>query len=158
MEIKKQSPLVKVGRLLFYNYYALWSTVKSRIKRIEVLGIEMILHDSQSFTKPLEVHDFPCPKELDGFVHIGFILYKSKNIVVGGACLLLCRHILRQICNDIAFGLELASVEGNASRCLGPDADGVVHVVVAETACLYLLHRKVLGQLVNNCGYHFQVC
>ena len=37
-------------------------------------------------------------------------------------------HILHQIGDDIALGLELAGIEGNAARSLGPNADGVIHI------------------------------
>lgn len=70
----------------------------------------------------------------------------------------ICGHILHQIRNDIAFGLELAGIEGNAARCLRPDADSVIHVIIAEAALLDLLHGKVLCELVHNGGYHLQVC
>ena len=118
----------------------------------------MILHDPQGFTEPLEVHNFSSPQEFDRFIHIGFILYETKDIVVGGVRFLLCSHILHQIRNDIAFGLELAGIEGDAARRLRPDSDSVIHVIIAETARLDLLHGKVFGELVDDGGYHFQMC
>lgn len=110
------------------------------------------------FTEPLEVHNLPRPQELDRFVHVGLIPYETKDIVIGGACLLLRCHILHQIRNDIAFGLELAGIEGNAARRLRPDADSVIHVIIAEAALLDLLHGKVLCELVHNGGYHLKMC
>ena len=67
-------------------------------------------------------------------------------------------HILHQIRNDIAFGLELAGIEGNAARRLRPDDNSVINVIIAEVALLNLLHGKVLCELVHNGGCHLQMC
>lgn len=36
------------------------TTVKCRVECIEVLAVQIILNDSQSFAEALEMNDFPC--------------------------------------------------------------------------------------------------
>ena len=66
-------------------------------------------------------------------------------------------HILVQIGDDISLYLELTGIKGNTACCLGPDTDGMIHVIVGESAFLNLFHGEVTGQLVDDGGYHFQM-
>lgn len=63
--------------------------IKIRIKCIEVLGIQFILHDTQAFTKPLEVYNLPCTQEFYNFIYIRAVLCQTQEIIVGGAGFLL---------------------------------------------------------------------
>jgi len=47
--------------------FAAGPNIKFRVERIEVLGVKLILYDSESFTEPLEVYNFPRAKEFDWF-------------------------------------------------------------------------------------------
>ena len=93
---------------------AIPAPVKARIERVEVLGVQSILHDPQGFTEPLEVHDLSHAQELDGLADIR-ILHQTQDIVIGSSRLLLCRHILHQIRDNVAGGLELSCRERNAA-------------------------------------------
>lgn len=72
-------------RLLFLRTRA----VKSRIKCIEVFGIQFILGDAKRFTESLEMDDFPYTEIADGVTDIR-VFYHTKDIVVGGAGFLFC--------------------------------------------------------------------
>jgi len=63
--------------------------VKFRIKCIEILGIQMILHHSQCFAESLKMYDFTLSEELDRISYIG-VVDKTENIVIGGSCFLFC--------------------------------------------------------------------
>ena len=65
------------------------AVIKSGINRIKVFTIQIILHDAERFTEPLEVYNFSFTQEADRVRNIG-IFYDTKNIIVSGACLLLC--------------------------------------------------------------------
>ena len=113
---------------------SLAGTVKTRVKRIKVFGIQLLLDAPKSFPEALEMHHLAGAEEADGVRNLGNIFDDPENIVVGGAGLLLCRQILKQIRQRIALALELAGVEGNPSRRLGPDADGMINIIGGETA------------------------
>lgn len=56
--------------------FAAGPNIKFRVERIEVLGVKLILYDSESFTEPLEVYNFPRPKEFNRFAHVRVVFYK----------------------------------------------------------------------------------
>jgi len=132
------------------------TAVKSGIECIEVPGVQVILGNAQGFTEALVVDDLPGSEELDGFTDIR-ILDQAQNVVVGGAGFLFRSHILVQIGDDISLYLELTGIKGNTACCLGPDTDGMIHVIVGESAFLNLFHGEVTGQLVDDGGYHFKM-
>ena len=117
--------------LLVVAVIAILAPVKAEIECIEVLGVQSILHDPQGFTKPLEVHNLSHAQELDGLADIR-ILHKAKDVVIGSSRLLLCRHILHQIRDNVAGGLELGSSERNTASRLGPDTYGMIYVVIRK--------------------------
>ena len=78
-------------------------------------------------------------------------------IRAGKAGFLFRSHILVQISDDISLYLELTGIKGNTACCLGPDTNGMVHVIVGESTFLNLFHGEVTGQLVDDGGYHFQM-
>lgn len=63
--------------------------VKRRIKGKEVPAVQMILDIAQGFAKPLEMYHFPLPEETDRVAYLR-ILHQTEDVVIGGACLLLC--------------------------------------------------------------------
>ena len=105
------------------------------------------------FSKPLEVHDFPRTQEFDGLADF-LIVNESQDIVVGGSCFLFCGHILCQIGNDIALGLELTGIERNAASRLRPDTKRVVGIIVGKAGFLDFLHGEIFRQLVNDRCHH----
>lgn len=61
--------------------------IKSRVKRIKIFAVQLILYMSQRLTKALEMHDFPCTQIADRIAHF-WIFYDAKNVIIGAACLL----------------------------------------------------------------------
>ncbi len=133
-----------------------FTAVKTGVKGIEVLGIQVVLCDTEGFSEALVMDDFAGTQEFYGFADIR-ILDQTQDIVIGGAGFLLRSHILVQIRDDISLYLELTGIKGNTARCLRPDADSMIHVIVGEPAFLNLFHGEVTGQLVDDGGYHFQM-
>ena len=76
--------------------------IKAGIEGVEVLGIQLILSQTQSFAETLEMHDFALTQELDGFTDIR-LFNQTQDIVIGAACFLFCCQILVQIGNDITL-------------------------------------------------------
>lgn len=64
-------------------------SVEFRIERVEILGIQVVLHDPERFTEPLKVNDFPFAEEFDRISYIG-IVYETKDIVIGSSGFLFC--------------------------------------------------------------------
>ena len=46
--------------------------IKFRVKGIEVFGVQLILDNTESFAKTLEMYDFPGAKELYGFIAVSY--------------------------------------------------------------------------------------
>ena len=63
--------------------------IERRVVGVEVLGIQMVLGDAEGVAKTLIMHDLPLAKELNGVAYVG-IVRQAQNVVVGGACFLLC--------------------------------------------------------------------
>lgn len=76
--------------------------IKIRVKRIEVLGIQPVGHEAESFSETLEMNDFAFPQETDRITYFR-IFDQAQNIVVGGAGFLFRSHILEKICDGITF-------------------------------------------------------
>lgn len=55
---------------------AVLTFVKGGVEGVEVLRIQPILNDSQSFTETLKVYHFSGPQELDGLAYVG-IFYQA---------------------------------------------------------------------------------
>ena len=62
--------------------------IRDRIKCIEVLTVQVILHNSETFTKSLKVYDFSFTQEFDCGINIRVIFHKPEDIVIGSAGLL----------------------------------------------------------------------
>ena len=68
---------------------AFLSLVKTGVDRVNILLVQPVLDQPQSFAEALEVDDFPCTQEFNDVVDIR-IVGEPQNIVVGDAGLLLC--------------------------------------------------------------------
>ena len=123
--------------------------IKFRVKCIEIPAVQLILGNPQTFTKPLVMDHFPGPEELNGFTDI-IILHNAQDVVIGTSGLLLSCHILVEIRDHIALGLEFARIKGDTACCLGPDTCGMVNVVRAKALFYQLVCRQVPGKLMDN--------
>ena len=102
------------------------------------------------------MHYLTLSEEADRVAHIG-VVCEAEDVVVGGASLLLGSHILVQVGDDVALGLEVGRGEGCSRGCDGIDSRGVVDEVGVEAACLYLVDREVLCELIEYRRYHLDV-
>lgn len=109
------------------------------------------------FTESLVMHHLACTQESDRVRHLRHVAHDAQNVIIRGARLLLCRHVLMQIRDRIALRLEFAGVKRNAARCLRPDGNGVIDIIRTKPGILNLLHRQVSGELVNDRSNHFKV-
>ena len=130
--------------------------VERRIARVEILRVQLILRYAESFAEPLIMHYLTLSEEADRVAHIG-VVCEAEDVVVGGASLLLGSHILVQVGDDVALGLEVGRGEGGSRGCDGIDSRGVVDEVGVEAACLYLVDREVLCELIEYRRYHLDV-
>lgn len=63
--------------------------IEFRVKRVEVLGIQVIRYYAERFAESLEMYDFPFAEEFDRISYIG-IVYETEDVVIGSSCFLLC--------------------------------------------------------------------
>ncbi len=54
----------------------------------------MVLYNTQTFTKPLKVHDFPCPQKADGVADF-LVMDQPEDVVIGGTRFLFCCNRLK---------------------------------------------------------------
>lgn len=114
------------------------SHIKSRIHKVYVLLIELFAQQLDSFTKTLEVHDLPLPKEFDYIIHIR-VIRQPQNVVVGYACFLLRRQVFHQICHGVALDLEHTGIVDTAGCWIGEYPCGMVHEVWRKGRILNLM-------------------
>ena len=81
--------------------------IKIRVKRIEVLGIQPVGHEAESFSETLEMNDFAFPQETDRITYFR-IFDHAENIVVSCAGFLLC-------CDAVRTALRLLPRLGSVS-------------------------------------------
>lgn len=111
---------------------------------------------TERFPEPLEMHQFTLPQKPDGIPHV-IIIRQPQDIVIGGACLLLCSHILSQVRNNISRRLEKACGKGLARGCNRVNACGMIDKIGVKTGTFDLLRRQIPGQLIHNRGDHLHV-
>ncbi len=70
---------------------------------------------------------------------------------------MLCRHILCQICDRIALGLEFTCIERNAARSLRPERQRMVDIVFVKTGRDNLFGSQIARELVDDRTDDFQV-
>ena len=116
----------------------------------------MLLGSSEGIRKPLIMHDLALAKVLDGILDIG-IVHQFQDIIVGGARLLLGRHILDEIGNRIALGLQIRRREGDASRRGGINTDRMIDKISIKALADDLIRRKMARQLGNDRADNFKM-
>ena len=104
---------MRVSHLLFTLFPA--GFIKGRIECIEVLFVQLISSETETFTESLIMHDFPFTKELYYITHIG-VVNKAEDVIIGCSRLLLCRHILVEVGDDVALALKISRSKGYARR------------------------------------------
>ena len=108
------------------------------------------------FAETLEMHHLPLAQEFDDVVYIR-IVAQTKDIVVGHASLLLCRQVLGQICNQIAFAGHTGRAVGETGGGGGIYAGSSVYEIGVKTCRLDLFVRQIARQLVDNRSDHLQM-
>ena len=86
--------ILKPSQISFYCLTVFHITavfIKRRIVGVKILAVEVVLSDSQGIAEALIMHDLPLAKELNGVAYVG-IVRQAQNVVVGGACFLLCYY------------------------------------------------------------------
>lgn len=61
--------------MIRFSLFFRFIEIKARINRIKILTIEIILHNSQTFTKPLEMNDFAFPQVSDRIDYIRIVYH-----------------------------------------------------------------------------------
>ena len=77
--------------------------IKGRIEGVEVLFVQLILGNAQTFAETLIVDDLTFTQELDGLTDIG-IIDQTQDIVVSSARLLFC---CTSVCANFLDGKNL---------------------------------------------------
>ncbi|CDC60533.1 unknown [Clostridium sp. CAG:448] len=68
-----------------------------------------------------------------------------------------CRHILMQIRDGIALGLQIFDIKGRPGRRYGINTRGMVNEIRLKHAAFDLLRRQIARQLTDNGTDHFQM-
>lgn len=130
--------------------------VKSGVEGVEIFGVQLILHRAERFTEALEVDNFALPQKFDRVAHVG-IVDQAQQIVIGSARLLFCCHVLKQVGDGIALGLEGFCREGPACRRLRINAGCVIDIVRLKVAFFDVVNRNIPRELVNDCADNFKM-
>ncbi len=123
---------------------------------VEVGRARVVGDVAQGLAEALIVHDLPFAQEAQGREHVG-VVNQADEVVVGGARLLLRGHILVQVRDGIALGLEVGGGKGRAAGGLGPDAQGVIDIVGVKALRLDVVHAKAARQLPDDRGDDLQM-
>ncbi len=68
--------------------------IKFWIKCVEVFGIQMFFHGIQPFAETLEMYNLAFSQETDWITDLR-VFDKAKDIIICGACFLLCCNPIR---------------------------------------------------------------
>lgn len=71
--------------------------------------------------------------------------------------ILLGSHILVQVGNNIAFGLEGRRAPGGSRRGLRPQAGGMIHKIGIKSTFFDFLHCQIPGELMDNGADHLDM-
>ena len=84
------------GRIIhpIWAFYGSGTVIKSRVKGVEVSGIQIIVYDAGSLSKPLEMDNFTFSQITDRVTYIR-VFYNTKDIFVGRTGFLLCCNLVR---------------------------------------------------------------
>lgn len=85
------------------------------------------------------------------------VIYQPEDIIVGGAGLLLGGHVLGEVGDGVAGGLEDWRRRRHSACGLRPDAGGVIHKVDVKAGFFDLLDGEVAGELVDDGADHLQM-
>lgn len=119
-------------------------------------GSELFSSCSVWFTETLEVNDLPFAKESDHIIDIR-IIGQAEDVIVGKAGLLLCRHVLSEIGNNIASNLHCGGGPGIARGKLRIYPGGVVHKIGIKPGGFDLILIEVACKLMDQSTHHLQV-
>ena len=107
------------------------ANVKFRVDRIEVFAVEMLLYDSQTFTKTLIMHDLTFSKEADRITYFR-IFHKPQDIIISGPGSFRS-HIFMKICNRISFGLKIGCRPRCTAGSLCLEGKRMVNIIFIKT-------------------------
>ena len=85
------------------------------------------------------------------------VVAEPENVVIRHARLLLCRHILDQICHRVAGDRHGCSRPRRAGGCLRIDARRMIDKIGGEALLLHLLFGERSRQLMDNRADHLQM-
>jgi len=121
-----------------------------------LLAVHIALDVVQGLAEALEVHHFPLPQELQPVLQVD-VVCQLDQVLVGHPGLLLCRHILVQVGDGVAHGVDVGGAKRDAVAVAGEDA-AVPDGVVSPSACRFDLRNGcALGQLEDHGGDHLPV-
>ena len=100
--------------------------------------------------------DLPLPEIADGLQNIR-VVHQAEDVVIGGAGLLLGGHILMEVGDGVALGLEIIAGEAGPAGSHGIDPRGVIDKIVGEALGLDLLHGEVAGELIDHGRDHLKM-
>ena len=107
--------------------------VKTRVKGIEVFGVQVFLCNAKRIPEALEMYEFTLAQESNGIFHI-WVVHETQNIIIGKSGLLFGSEVLIEICKGISGDLESAGGEWHSRRCLRINAGGVIYKISIKSA------------------------
>lgn len=131
--------------------------VKAWVADIDIVWVKFCLDIFQSFCKPLIMNDFPGSEKTDDFLYF-FVVYKPQDVVIRRPRFLFRCHVLGQVRDRIALGLEVGCRKGNACRRLGIDAQRMIDKISVEPGILDLLHAESVAQLIQDGRNDLDMC
>ena len=91
------------------------------------------------------------------YTHLFRVFDGAKEIVVDGAGFFFRSQIFGEIGDGIPFGLKFNGRERKTGSSLRPQGGSVIDVISIETTFLDLLHRQILGELIDHGAYDLHV-
>lgn len=109
--------------------------VKTRVKRIEVFGVQAVLCNPQCISKTLEVDDLALPQEYDRIAHIR-VVDQPQDIVIGQPGFLFRSEILVKIGKRVTSDLKRCCRERYPGCCLRINPGGMIDKIGIEPTLL----------------------
>lgn len=110
--------------------------------------VDLLLIYVEQFAESLEMYNLALAEEFNYFVDVGVVAH-PQNIVICGACFLLCRKILNEVGNRVGFGLEISCREWNSRSVCGVDRVAVVYIVSAGAVLVKAPRALAVGKLTD---------
>ncbi len=127
----------EIGLLFLFSSTKLaFFIIECWIECIEVLTVQVILHNPETFTKTLEVYNFSCTQEFNRIINIWVIFYKAKNIVVSSTCFLFRSHIFHKVSNWITGGLHCICTPWSTTCRNWVDTSCMVNIIIRKSCSL----------------------